>query len=195
MVRNQFDRIKSENRFSNNYDTLNSPGSRGHRLRQSVLVGDLFRGLLGGYTFLADEDISTNEINVLRDRDYEVRAVLEELPGADDTDVLSLASQEGLVLLGCDKGYGTLIFRDGHPPPLGGILFRGQPRNIADLTMDVLCSGIALMGNYIVVRPGQMVSRSRPLPPRSNGETKMVLLEPPRPRIITLGENKQTGSS
>jgi predicted nuclease of predicted toxin-antitoxin system len=194
MVRNPSDKFNPAGRSSNNPNASTSPGRRYGR---PVLVGDLFRGLLGDYTFLADEDISIKEVIVLRNRGYGVRSVLEELPEADDADVLALAARERLVLLGCDKGYGKLLFRDGHPPPLGGILFRKQPPNIADLTMETLQSGLAIEGNYIVVehKHKRIRHRYRPLPPRSDGKSKMILLERARQRIITLESPKPTGSS
>lgn len=191
---NPYDKFNSSEQSSNNANALTSSDRRhGHPVR----VGDLFRGLLGDYTFLADEDLPINEILTLRNRGYKVRSVLEELRGADDADVLALAAREDLVLLGYDKGYGRLLFRDGHPPPLGGILFRDQPPNIADLTMITLQSGVAIEGNYVVVeiKPERTRHRFRPLPPRSDGKSKMVLLEPARPRIVTLEPSRRTGSS
>ena len=67
----------------------------------------------------ADEDIPRPSIRRLRDEGFDVVAVIDEMPGAKDHEVLARAVAESRVLLTFDRDYGELIYRHGLPCPSG----------------------------------------------------------------------------
>lgn len=70
--------------------------------------------------FMVDESTGAAVVQYLRDAGHDVLAVAEEMPRADDADVLAQALKEDRVLLTNDKDFGDLVFLSGQPH--GGIL-------------------------------------------------------------------------
>jgi predicted nuclease of predicted toxin-antitoxin system len=51
----------------------------------------------------------------LRTQEHDVISIFEAARGSVDEDILAWAAREDRVLITADKGFGDLVFRDGHP--------------------------------------------------------------------------------
>ena len=60
--------------------------------------------------FLADENVEWPIVLQIRKWGHEVIAVRDIMPGAEDTRVLKLASEENWILLTNDNDFGTMVF-------------------------------------------------------------------------------------
>lgn len=76
--------------------------------------------------FLADESCDFAVVRALRAAGFDVVAVAEVAPQADDTEVIEQAVQEARVLLTEDKDFGQLVYA-GARPSTGVILIRFPP--------------------------------------------------------------------
>jgi predicted nuclease of predicted toxin-antitoxin system len=116
--------------------------------------------------FLANENFPLPSVKRLREVGYDVFAVVEELSGATDTQVLMRAAKEAWVILTFDKDYGELIFRARLPNPAPVVFFRFTPLNPeepAELLLHLLEDlHLSLDGRFTVVQRNQV--RQRPLP-------------------------------
>ena len=63
--------------------------------------------------FVVDESTGTAVVEYLRSLGYDVLAVAETMPQAEDVDILSQASSQSRVLITNDKDFGDLVFRSG----------------------------------------------------------------------------------
>ena len=59
---------------------------------------------------LADENIDSRIINILRDQKIKVYSILEEFPGITDFEIIQLARRTGFILLTEDKDFGEWVF-------------------------------------------------------------------------------------
>lgn len=73
---------------------------------------------------LANENIPSTVIQLLRDRGHDVLAVKESLRGASDSMILARAQADARIVVTQDKDFGELAFRYGLPAECGVILFR-----------------------------------------------------------------------
>lgn len=78
---------------------------------------------------LADENIEHALVNSLRNAGYDVVAVREMLPGAEDTVVLELAFHEHRILLTNDSDFGFMVVQQ-RAPSYGVILLRCTSEDI-----------------------------------------------------------------
>jgi predicted nuclease of predicted toxin-antitoxin system len=60
---------------------------------------------------LADEGVDASIVGSLRSKGHEVLYIAELRPGITDEEVLSLANEEGAVLVTTDKDFGELVYR------------------------------------------------------------------------------------
>jgi len=60
---------------------------------------------------LADENIETEIVDLLRNNGYKVDYVLEMSPGIDDRDIILQANKNNSLLITSDKDFGELVFR------------------------------------------------------------------------------------
>jgi predicted nuclease of predicted toxin-antitoxin system len=60
---------------------------------------------------LADESVDHQIVERLRRDGHQVGYIAEMKPGIPDSDVLTLANQEGSILLTADKDFGEMVFR------------------------------------------------------------------------------------
>ena len=74
-------------------------------------------------TFLADESCDFAFVKVLRQNNYDIKAVVEVMPGVSDLKVLDSAFTEKRILLTEDKDFGEWIFAQKSATS-GIILFR-----------------------------------------------------------------------
>ena len=70
---------------------------------------------------LLDENIGKKVALRLRKADWDVASILEESPGAEDSDVLKRARKEKRIIVTLDQDFGALIFRDSNKHV--GVLF------------------------------------------------------------------------
>jgi predicted nuclease of predicted toxin-antitoxin system len=116
--------------------------------------------------FLANENFPLESVRLLREAGHDVLSVGESMPGIEDEEILSLAAQEGRVLLTFDRDYGELIYLRGLAAPLGVIYLRFNPltsSHPAEVVHELeRVSGLRLENRYTVVEPPRV--RQRPLP-------------------------------
>lgn len=62
-------------------------------------------------SFLIDESLGQRLVKLLREQGHEVASVIESMPGASDTQVLSKAVNERRLLVTNDKDFGELVYR------------------------------------------------------------------------------------
>lgn len=115
--------------------------------------------------FLADENISSVTVGVLRQLGYDVNWVGEDSPGAPDTAVVARARREGRIILTFDKDFGDLAFQAGLPSAAGVVLFRFEvrsPEQEARIVRSVLAARDDWEGHFAAVDRHRI--RMRPLP-------------------------------
>jgi predicted nuclease of predicted toxin-antitoxin system len=64
--------------------------------------------------FLADESCDFGVVRLLRTAGYEVTAIAEILPRADDKKVIKIALEKKSVLITEDKDFGQLVYAHGY---------------------------------------------------------------------------------
>ena len=77
--------------------------------------------------FLVNENFPLSSIKLLRQADHAVVAVIEDMPGAKDADVLQYAADNKCIILTFDRDYGELIYRHRKSVPAGVVYFRFDP--------------------------------------------------------------------
>jgi predicted nuclease of predicted toxin-antitoxin system len=73
--------------------------------------------------FLADESVDFRMVTHLREKGFEVQAILENHPGVSDDEVLQIAHESDAILITEDKDFGDLVYRFDHTentPRIGG---------------------------------------------------------------------------
>jgi|SRR2546422_3581750 len=109
--------------------------------------------------FLADESCDFTIVRVLRDAGYDVVAVAEVAPGAEDVTVIDLAVHESRMLLTEDKDFGRFVYAD--KLATAGILLLRYPvtargiiaRTVVDLVRQ---HGDRLAGRFVIAQPGRV---------------------------------------
>jgi len=105
--------------------------------------------------FLADESCDFAVVRALRSKGFDVLAVSEICPGAEDRQVIELAKKEGQVLLTEDKDF--LSFRSiGNR---GGLLsFPARARHeLCRAVLNLISrEGPKLNGSFVVLQPGRV---------------------------------------
>ena len=116
--------------------------------------------------FLADENFPGASIRLLREAGHEVTAIIEEMAGAEDTQVLARAVQEKQIVLTFDRDYGELIYGKRLPAPPGVVYFRldkappGEPAKV--LLLILALNAIRLEGNFTTLEEAQFRQRLLP---------------------------------
>jgi len=109
--------------------------------------------------FLADESCDHAVVRALRSKGFNVVAVSEVIPGAEDQQVIELARKEGRILLTEDKDFGRLAFLSS-ASSVGVILLRFPARARKELCSAVLRlisrEGPKLERSFAVLQPGQV---------------------------------------
>lgn len=109
--------------------------------------------------FLADESCDFRVVRALRAAGHDVMAVIEAMPGADDSAVIELAGREGRIFLTEDADFGQLIYAAGQPAA-GVILLRFPTTVRANLPKFVVSivaeHGEKLSDRFTVVQPGRV---------------------------------------
>jgi predicted nuclease of predicted toxin-antitoxin system len=113
----------------------------------------------------ANENVSADCIDRLRDAGHDMIWIREVAPGSPDEAVLARARAESRILITFDKDFGDLVFRRGATASAGIILFRiPQPSAsaVAECVTATLASRTDWEGHYSVV--GKRAVRMRTLP-------------------------------
>ena len=63
--------------------------------------------------FVVDESTGAAVADYLRSLGHDVLAVAEQMPQADDSDILDRAASEGRILITNDKDFGELVYSSG----------------------------------------------------------------------------------
>ncbi len=109
--------------------------------------------------FLADESCDFSVVRALRTAGYDVLAVCENAPRAEDSQVIQLAVGEGRVLLTEDKDFGRFVYAHGQSP-VGVILLRfptSARKEISDSVVRLVEERRdKLVGSFAVVKPGRI---------------------------------------
>jgi predicted nuclease of predicted toxin-antitoxin system len=115
--------------------------------------------------FLVDECTGAAIVQFLRNPGYDVVAVAEEMPQAEDEEILARAVAEDRILVTNDKGFGEKVFRERHPHR-GVILLRladERPANRVRVMRALLEGwGHLLSGNFTVVTERRVRIRRQP---------------------------------
>ena len=116
--------------------------------------------------FLANESFPLASVKRLREAGHDVAAVIQDSPGAKDSEVLACAVRDNRIVLTFDRGYGELIYRLGLPVPMGIVYFRYDPLTPEEpaeqLNRLLEVSGVSLERRFTVLERLQV--RQRPLP-------------------------------
>ena len=102
--------------------------------------------------FLADECCDAGLVAALRDIGHDVKYVIEQKTGSSDDEVLTIAYNEGRILLTEDKDFGELVYRL-RKPSVGVVLIRINVRD-RHMKWPRLRS---LIDNYAERLPGHLV--------------------------------------
>ncbi len=104
-------------------------------------------------------------MNLLREAGYEVAAVIQDSPGAKDSEVLKRAVTEQRIVLTFDRDYGQLIYRARLSAPKGVVYFRFDPLTPEEPAQQLLAlleqKTISLEGKFTVLERGRV--RQRPI--------------------------------
>jgi predicted nuclease of predicted toxin-antitoxin system len=109
--------------------------------------------------FLADESCDFGVVRALRQAGHDVRAVCECALGAEDTQVIRLAVQDGRILLTEDKDFGRVVYVSGREH--GGVILLRYPatartRACGDVVALVERLRDRLVGHFVVAQPGRV---------------------------------------
>ncbi|NOR47621.1 MAG: hypothetical protein GQ533_06200 [Methanosarcinaceae archaeon] len=104
--------------------------------------------------FLVDECTGPAVAQWLRQQNHDVISVFDEIRGADDKEVIKIASEQNRILITNDKDFGELVFREKKPHK-GVILLRLEDERAAN-KIAVLKNLLkkyenSLSGHFIVV--------------------------------------------
>src|SRR5690349_2831279 len=88
--------------------------------------------------FLADENVSTVSVDLLRRANFDVESVAVLAPGSSDVQVLALARSTDRVLVTQDRDFGELIYYRGVTPPDAVIYIRRGPADLAAVAQAVI---------------------------------------------------------
>ena len=109
--------------------------------------------------FLADESCDFAVVRALRAEGYDVVAVSEIAPRADDRRVIELALKENCVLLTEDKDFGQLVF--AHKESAGGVILLRYPTQVRSALSQAVVELVSrkkedLHERFVVLRPGRV---------------------------------------
>jgi predicted nuclease of predicted toxin-antitoxin system len=108
--------------------------------------------------FLADESCDFAVVDALRQAGYDVAAVVDTHPGAEDEAVLALARLEARILLTEDKDFGLLAYAGGHET--AGVVLIRFPASARSILGQAVVEMVAKFGErlttaFTVIVPGR----------------------------------------
>ena len=112
---------------------------------------------------LANENIPMRVVQQLQDRGYDVVSVLEKEVGMSDDSVITVAQNEGRIVLTFDKDFGEKVFKEKKQIE-GVILLRFSPESeeVVLLKIQVVLRDFQdeLKGNFLTVTKNRVKIRS-----------------------------------
>ena len=116
--------------------------------------------------FIVDESTGAAVVTFLRATGHDVLAVAEDMPQANDHEILARAVQDGRILVTNDKDFGELVFRSGQPHR-GVLLLR--PRDESSSSRVVVVQAVLnqwadqLLDHFVVAtQAGVRIRSSKP---------------------------------
>jgi len=117
---------------------------------------------------LCDEGVERQVVKALRAGGHDVSYVAEMAPGISDREVLSVAAEEGRILLTADKDFGELVFRQGRAHH-GILLLRLHGLRLVEKASMVAAAveehAEDLSGAFSVLERGRLRVRRPPIVP------------------------------
>ncbi|HWP91821.1 MAG TPA: DUF5615 family PIN-like protein [Thermodesulfobacteriota bacterium] len=114
--------------------------------------------------FIANENFPLFSIRLLRNAGHNVASIIEETPGATDSDIIKRAQKEKRIVLTFDRDYGELIYRHRAFFTEGVVYFRfdpSTPEEPAKVLLKVLEEGkVALLGKFTIIERGRIRQRA-----------------------------------
>jgi predicted nuclease of predicted toxin-antitoxin system len=104
--------------------------------------------------FLANENFPLSSIGILRFNNHNIKSIAAEFSGITDTEVMEIALREDRTILTFDRDYGELIFKYGHKPAAGVILFRWDhfsPNEPGQFLVEILRNSTFDFRKYLTV--------------------------------------------
>ncbi len=98
--------------------------------------------------FLADENLEYSIISFLKGKNIDVVAVRDLMKGAPDSEIITFAFENKLIIITSDKDFGELTFRL-QKPNHGIILLRLNEENSIDKA-DILWTAIKKLGSDVI---------------------------------------------
>lgn len=113
--------------------------------------------------FLADESCDHAIVRELRHSGFDVKAVVEDIPGIDDREVLEIASGQNRIVLTEDKDFGEWVF--AHKAVTAGVVLIRYPSDKRALMNKEMIELVnqhpdELRGRFTVLEPGRARIRS-----------------------------------
>lgn len=115
---------------------------------------------------LLNENFPSPGIPVLRASGLDVLAVAEDMPGANDPQVLTVARETRRWLVTFDRDYGELVFRLGYLPPPAILYMRQDPvpvQRLAQRLIELLENPDEFEGFLSVISEQKVRRRALPL--------------------------------
>ena len=113
--------------------------------------------------FIVDESTGAAVAEFLQSSGYDVLAITESMPQADDATILARAVADGRIVITNDKDFGELVFRGRQTHP-GILLLRLRDESAANrvrIVKSVLDSyGGRLAGHFVVATENSVRVRS-----------------------------------
>ena len=115
--------------------------------------------------FLANENIPKKSIDLLREKDVDIKSIGETSAGISDNKVITIAQKEQRTILTFDKDYGYLIYKKNIAFSAGLIYFRfipERPDSVGELLIKLISSGVVFKEYFTVIHSGSI--RQKPIP-------------------------------
>jgi predicted nuclease of predicted toxin-antitoxin system len=108
--------------------------------------------------FFADESCDFAIVRGLRSIGFDVRAVVEDMPGKPDPEILKTAVSENRILLTEDKDFGEWVF--AHKSATAGVVLIRYPSSVRSVMIELMVElvsrhGDELLGKFTVLEPGR----------------------------------------
>ena len=108
--------------------------------------------------FFADESCDFAIVRGLRSIGFDVRAVVEDMPGKPDPEILKTAVSENRILLIEDKDFGEWVF--AHKSATAGVVLIRYPSSVRSVMTELMVElvsrhGNELLGKFTVLEPGR----------------------------------------
>lgn len=112
--------------------------------------------------FLADENFPIPSIELLKDKNVDIKSVAVLQKGISDLKVIEIAIDEHRTILTHDSDYGELIFKYGYRPRAGVVYFRifdFEPTEPGDLLLSLIQKELIFENRLTVINENTIRQR------------------------------------